>query len=62
MGLEAEEAHDRLKRRGSLPNRTQKQKRRKPEERFEVQGSLVGAGGRVLCGRDRKNGAPAAVV
>ena len=29
MGLEAEEAHDRLKRRGRLPNRTQKQKRRK---------------------------------
>ena len=35
MGLEAEEAHDRLKRRGSLPNRTQKQKRRKPEERLK---------------------------
>ena len=34
MGLEAEEAHDRLKRRGSLPNRIQKQKRRKPEERL----------------------------
>ena len=43
LGLEAEGAHDRLKRRGSLPN-------------------LVGAGGRVLCGRDRKNGALAAVV
>ena len=35
MGLEAEEAHDRLKRRCSLPNRTQKQKRRKPEERLK---------------------------
>ena len=36
MGLEAEKAHDRVKRRGCLPDRTQKQKRRKPEDRLKA--------------------------
>ena len=36
MGLEAEKAHDRVKGRGCLPDRTQKQKRRKPEDRLKA--------------------------
>ena len=36
MGLEAEKAHDRVRRRGCLPDRTQKQKRRKPEDRLKA--------------------------
>ena len=36
VGAKAEEAHRRAVERGTLPNRTQKQKKRKPEERLRV--------------------------
>ena len=36
VGAKAEEAHHRAVKRGTLPNRTQKQKKRKPEERQRV--------------------------